>query len=206
MNQVSIADLRRAVVTAGHRGDYKTAFEAVAHPEPEIRGVALSALERTGHLTQEILERAFSDDAPSVRIRALKIAATRTDYFPALLSLLTDPEDTVVEVAAFALGECVDTPLEAIEALCVVVTEHNDSLCRESATAALGSIGNPAGLPAVLHACGDKATVRRRAVLALAAFEGAEVTDMLQSMTSDRDLQVRQSAQELLDIETGEDL
>ncbi|MCB1255692.1 MAG: HEAT repeat domain-containing protein [Microthrixaceae bacterium] len=206
MNQVSIANLRRAVVTAGHRGDYTTVLDAMAHSEPEIRCVALGALERTGYLNQEILERAFSDEAASVRIRALKVAATRTEYFPALLSLLTDPEDTVVEVAAFALGECVDAPLEAVEALCVVATEHNDSLCRESATAALGSIGHPTGLPAVVHACGDKAAVRRRAVLALAAFDGSEVTDMLRSMTSDRDLQVRQSAQELLDIETGENL
>ena len=67
------------------------------------------------------------------------------------------------------------------------------------------SIGDPDGLGPVLAACHDRATVRRRAVLALAAFDGPRVTAELQRLTGDRDLQVRQAAEELLAIEAGED-
>jgi hypothetical protein len=55
-----------------------------------------------------------------------------------------------------------------------------------------------AGLAAVLHACADVATVRRRAVLALAAFEGPEADAALHRLAADRDRQVRQAAEDLL--------
>jgi HEAT repeat protein len=63
--------------------------------------------------------------------------------------------------------------------------------------AALGSIGDEAGLPAILAATHDKATVRRRAVLALAPFEGAAVDEALSRAREDRDWQVRQAAEDL---------
>ena len=71
--------------------------------------------------------------------------------------------------------------------------------------AALGAIGDPSGLPAVLAGCRDRATVRRRAVLALAAFDGPAVSVELERLCADRDLQVRQAAEELRAIEVGED-
>ncbi|MDA8283480.1 MAG: HEAT repeat domain-containing protein, partial [Actinomycetota bacterium] len=64
--------------------------------------------------------------------------------------------------------------------------------------AALGSIGDPAGLPAVLAATADKPAVRRRAVLALAPFEGPDVEAALRRAQEDRDWQVRQAAEDLL--------
>ena len=63
--------------------------------------------------------------------------------------------------------------------------------------AALGSTGHPDGLAAILHACDDKATVRRRAVLALAPFEGPAVDAALTKAAGDRDWQVRQAAEDL---------
>lgn len=122
------------------------------------------------------------------------------------LELLGDDDPTVAEIAAFALGELPDGSPRRVEELAQVATGHQDSLCREAAVAALGSVGDPAGLAAVLTACGDRATVRRRAVLALAAFDGDEVTLMLESLTGDRDLQVSQAAEDLLGIETGENI
>ena len=44
------------------------------------------------------------------------------------------------------------------------------------------------------------AAVRRRAVLALVAFDGDEVDAELERLTHDRDWQVRQAAEELLAI------
>jgi HEAT repeat protein len=53
-------------------------------------------------------------------------------------------------------------------------------------------------LPAILQACEDKPAVRRRAVLALAPFEGEEVDAALQKALEDRDWQVRQNAEILI--------
>ncbi|MDP9440891.1 MAG: HEAT repeat domain-containing protein, partial [Actinomycetota bacterium] len=74
---------------------------------------------------------------------------------------------------------------------------HPDALCREAAVAALGAIGDPAGVPAILAATTDKPAVRRRAVLALAPFDGPEVEAALQRALTDRDWQVRQAAEDL---------
>ncbi len=43
----------------------------------------------------------------------------------------------------------------------------------------------------------DKATVRRRAVIALAAFDGPEVDAAIAGALQDRDWQVRQAAEDL---------
>ncbi len=178
----------------------------------------------------------MTDSDPGVRIRAAEIAAALggameqlatggdTPESPSstvaleqsLLGLLEDPDERVCEVAAFALGEVPLSPDAApgndagiptrVRALASVATGHDDSLCREAAVAALGALGHPAGLPAVLGACGDRAQIRRRAVLALAAFEDPRASAMLGELTSDRDLQVSQAATDLLGIETGEDI
>ena len=63
--------------------------------------------------------------------------------------------------------------------------------------AALGAIGDEAGRAAILAALTDKATVRRRAVLALAPFEGPDVEAALAAAREDRDWQVRQAAEDL---------
>ena len=78
---------------------------------------------------------------------------------------------------------------------------HSDPLCREAAVAALGAIGDPAGLPAVLAALEDKPAVRRRAAVALAAFDGPDVESALRRCLDDRDWQVRQVAEDLLAVE-----
>jgi HEAT repeat protein len=52
----------------------------------------------------------------------------------------------------------------------------------------------------VLAACRDKPAIRRRAVLALAAFEGDEVEAQLRTALTDADWQVRQAAEDLLNI------
>ena len=80
-----------------------------------------------------------------------------------------------------------------------LVRDHDDPLVREAAVAALGARGR--GLAAILHACDDKPAVRRRAVLALAPFDGPEVTAALERALEDRDWQVRQAAEDLLGVD-----
>jgi HEAT repeat protein len=116
-----------------------------------------------------------------------------------LLALLDDPDVTVVEAAAWALGELGEPARDAgaVPVLARLTTEHDDPIAREAAVAALGALGDPAGLPAVLAACTDKPAVRRRAVLALAPFQGPEVDAAIEKALKDRDWQTRQAAEDL---------
>ena len=63
----------------------------------------------------------------------------------------------------------------------------------------MGALGDADALPAILDACRDKPAVRRRAVLALAPFEGPEVDAAIDAALTDRDWQVRQAAEDLRD-------
>ena len=185
-------DLRRAAA-AGHLGDEAAAEELAGHPDHQVRLAALGSLARLGVLDSERLRRALADPSPSVRRRACELAATRDE--PDLVPMLGD-EPAVAEMAAWALGERGDAA--AVGALTEMATGHSDPLCREAAVAALGAIGHPDGLAAILAATGDRPAVRRRAVIALAPFEGPEVDAALARALEDRDWQVRQAAEDLL--------
>jgi HEAT repeat protein len=110
--------------------------------------------------------------------------------------LLADLDPTVGEVAAWASGEREPAERGVVPVLIELATGHEDALVREAAVAALGALGDEQGLPAILAATRDKATVRRRAVIALAPFEGREVETALAAARLDRDWQVRQAAED----------
>ena len=179
---------------AGHTGDESGARTALASDHAPTRATALAALERMGKLSDNELTTALADADAVVRRRACELAAAHPGV--SLTALLRDAEPMVVEAAAFALGE--QGAVAAVSALSTVVTDHEEPLCRESAVAALGAIGDEAGLAAILAATTDKPAVRRRAVLALAPFEGPEVQAALERALEDRDWQVRQAAEDLL--------
>jgi HEAT repeat protein len=188
---------RRSVALAGHVGDERTARDGLADAAPTVRATALGALDRLGALGEEELSTALVDPDPVVRRRACELAASNSDCD--IAAALADPDPSVVEMAAWALGEREDR--EAVRALSLLADReqgHRDPLCREAAVAALGAIGDDAGLPAVMAALGDKPAIRRRAAVALAAFEGPEVEAALRRCLDDRDWQVRQVAEDLL--------
>jgi HEAT repeat protein len=146
---------------------------------------------------------------------------------PQLTETLGDGSAPVVEAACYALGELeglsADSPAAegtggqgrgggspvegeapaggdaeaAVMALTATATSHPDPLCREAAVAALGSLRAAAGLSAVMAALHDKPAVRRRAVVALAGFDGPEVDAALARAAEDVDWQVRQVAEDL---------
>jgi hypothetical protein len=193
----------RSIVEAGYSGDVTLLSAALDSDDPRHRQLAASGLARLGLLDGPTLGRLLADGDPAVRRTAAELWATidlPEGTLPSLAQVLADPDDTVTEVACFAAGERGDAPPAIVDALSQIATGHPDHLCRESAVAALGAIGNERGLGAVLTACEDRATVRRRAVLALAAFEGPRVDAMLERLLGDRDLQVRQGAEDLLSI------
>jgi HEAT repeat protein len=185
---------RRAVIVAGHQGDADTASNHLGDEDPDVRAAALSALERCGALTNEHVIVAMGDNAPVVRRWAADAAGRRPQID--LLPLLDDDDTTVVEVAAWACGEQ-EQVSDVVLARVISLATSDEQLVREAAAAALGAIGDIRGLPAVIAACADKPHVRRRAVLALAPFDGPEVDAAIERALSDRDWQVRQAAEDL---------
>lgn len=187
---------RRAVVIAGHTGDVDVACRAVDDPDPAVRVAGLGALDRLNALDAPRLERALGDRDTTVRRRAAELAATHGDV--SLAAALADREPDVVEMAAWACGERERADDETLATLSRLAVNHDDALVREAAVAALGAIGDERGLAAILTATGDKPAVRRRAVIALAPFDGPEVDAALTRALDDRDRQVRQAAEDLL--------
>jgi HEAT repeat protein len=188
---------RRDAAVAGHRGDRATARRLLADPDAPTRATALGALARMGELTAADVAAAVADPEPVVRRRAAEVGVAHRSV--ALVPLLADRDPLVVEAACWALGERgSDQPAEVVAALSATAIGHRDPLCREAAVAALGAVGDPAGLAAVLAGTEDKPAVRRRAVLALAAFDGPEVDAALRRALEDHDWQVRQAAEDLL--------
>lgn len=189
----------------GHTGPGVVAARARHDADPSVRATALGALRRLGRLSAADLLEAIGDADARVRARAAELAPGLGDpeLGRAVVDLLADSDPVVVEAACFALGELsgpdgiqAETGA-AVAALAHIAADHRDPLCREAAVAALGAISDPAGLPAILAALGDKPAVRRRAVLALAPFEGPEVDEALRRALQDRDWQVRQAAEDL---------
>jgi HEAT repeat protein len=172
-------------------------------PDARVRAAALGALARAGGRQRATAawRVAVADTEPAVRRRAADLAPGLGAPARPLLTLLGDADVTVIEASAWALGELGAAAVRAgaVPALAVVAETHGDPLAREAAVAALGALADPAGLPAVLAACRDKPAVRRRAVLALAPFDGPDIDAALHTALEDRDWQVRQAAEDLLE-------
>jgi HEAT repeat protein len=187
---------RRAAVLAGHEGDLATARRLLDDPDGGVRERALGAVARAGGIDAELLDRAAHDPDARVRRRVAELVAAGHGDPEPLGRLLGEAVPTLAEMAAWAAGERSSEAL--LDRLSDLARGHEDALVREAAVAALGAIGDPGSLPVVLSALDDRATVRRRAVIALAAFEGPEVDRALEAARDDRDWQVRQVAEDLL--------
>jgi HEAT repeat protein len=192
----------------------ETDMDAVARaarddPDPRVRAVAIATLVRRAprELSAPAWRAAARDPDAAVRRRAAEVAPRlgRRAVGAVLVGLLGDADPWVAEAAAYAIGEQPRPARAAVAALVAAASTHADPLVRESAVAALGAIGDPGSLPTLLAACDDKPAIRRRAVLALAAFDGDEVETRLHAALTDTDWQVRQAAEDLLAVSTDAD-
>jgi HEAT repeat protein len=189
-------DERFAVIQSGFNGDIATAQAGLVSEHADVRASAIRSLHRLNELTADHLLLAIADSDPEVRRTAVEFSAPFHDV--SIQHLIDDADVFVAEMAAWSLGERVPVSDEELQHLINRTTSHDEPVVREACAAALGSIGDERGLPAILIACGDKPAVRRRAVLALAPFEGEEVDAALQRALEDRDWQVRQNAEILV--------
>ena len=189
-------NFRFDVIAAGFSGDSSVALEALHHEDGTVRASALRALARIGTLTPEILAPHIKDSHIETRRTAVELAVPFSSVN--VHQCIDDSDVFVAEMAAWCLGERTPASDIEIETLIDRTTSHEEAVVREACAAALGSLGDPRGLPAILAACSDKPAVRRRAILALAPFEGEEVDAALQHALEDKDWQVRQNAEDLL--------
>ncbi|MHB8378633.1 MAG: HEAT repeat domain-containing protein [Acidimicrobiales bacterium] len=163
------------------------------------RVLALRGLARQSLVTTDLWLRVLRDEDVEVRRDALQHLAHASLDDPLVLvavnALLSDEDALVVESAAFALGEHFD--VNAVEALCEIATTHDDARCRESAIAALGAIGDDRARSTIITSLKDKPPIRRRAIVALANFEGPDIDAALDEAAGDRDWQVRSAVTQL---------
>jgi HEAT repeat protein len=186
---------RRAVAIAGHGGDVTTASAGLSSDDPDVRATALGALQRLGVLTADQLGAALQDESPLVRRRAAQVSAQHPEID--LTGALKDVDQTVVEMAAWACGEHESSDEPIVTQLISLASVADDALVREAAVASLGAIGDDRAVETIIVATRDKPAVRRRAVLALAPFTGANVEAAIERALTDRDWQVRQAAEDL---------
>jgi HEAT repeat protein len=192
---------RRDAVRAGHNGDRQRARQLSHDPDADVRVVALGARLRLDDLDEPSLLGALSDAEPSVRRRGCSLAGRRPQgagpaVLAALVGALDDDDPAVAESAASALGEFgTGAGSDAVVGLSTMAAGHGSPLCREAAVAALGAIGAPASLAVVLAALEDTPNIRRRAAIALAAFDDPGAEEGLRRCLGDRDWQVRQAAE-----------
>lgn len=150
----------------------------------------------------EILLAALDDTDAAVRREAAEAAGHHAVTAQALGSRLarmfTDDDDVHCrEAAAFALGESGD--LTAADTILAALEAEVSPLVREAAVAALGALGRPDTLAAVIGmTTREKPAVRRRAVVALAAFDDPGADAAIVAACKDRDRYVREAAEWLL--------
>ena len=167
--------------------------------DPRHRMLALRAAVRRGVMTIPDWSRAIADQSRDVRREALQLVAYEPNpghsILGAVVAALDDPDPLVTEGAAFALGELQHRA--AVLTLCRVASEHEDARCREAAVGALGALGDEGGRATIVAALEDKAPIRRRAIVALANFEGPDIDAALARAREDRDWQVRAAVNQL---------
>jgi HEAT repeat protein len=194
--------LDEALLRAGFATDERSAQlirDNLRSTTPRQRVLALRAAARRSLVSEDDWLDALGDGEVDVRREALTLTAHETindaRIMRALVNALNDTDALVVDAAAFSLGEHLYS--NAVDALCLVATSHDDARCREAAVAALGTIGDDRGRAAVLGALDDKPPVRRRAIVALSNFEGPDIDAALERASEDRDWQVRAAVNQL---------
>ena len=199
----------RATVIAGHSADLDTATALVGDTDPAVHAAALGALYRMGELGTGALTDAMADPDVVVRRRACVLAGrglasgkASPEVIDALSAIVTSDDRHVGggvrgmepgrgRLALWseggrgtrARGGRGPTPIR-----CVAKRRWPPSAPSEP-----DHVGRH-----FLAALQDSAVVRRRATIALAAFDNPRVDEALRRCLEDRDWQVRQAAEDLL--------
>jgi HEAT repeat protein len=166
---------------------------------PEIRRLAAAACAALGEAAVRPLSGLAAHDADEeVRAEAVDVLGRLGPIaYNTVRARCEDPSIRVAEAATTALGEIGDPA--AVPWLIEASTNHASLLVREAAIAALGAIGDEQATPTLLKAVKTgKPQIRRRAVVALTAFDGPDVEAALTAARLDRNPMVREVAEMVL--------
>lgn len=169
--------------------------------DPTMRRLAVSAaVPRLGDsaIVNAVIAL-LGDDDERVRAEAAEAlghvpAPSRQRAVAALLLVHEDESPIVIEAVATAYGELEEST--AVPWLRQMATGDGDSLVREAAVAALGAIGDDTAVPDLIALAGSgPPQVRRRSIVALSVFDGAEVEEAVRAGLEDRNPMVREAAE-----------
>ena len=144
-----VSERRREIILAGHGKGNLTNSEIIKYlsdDAPELREVALNAVLQLDLDAEENIFHALSDENQNVRRRALELVVklpSSQKQIDQTLLLLKDPSSFVVEMACWVIGEIGDTyrdTAQLVDEINTVVSEHEDSLCREAAVRSSGRV------------------------------------------------------------------
>ena len=164
--------------------------------EPVLRRIATTALTRS-QASDNIgtLALLIQDTDPSIRAAAAeKLGSCGADALSILTDVADDRDPTVREALATAYGE-IDSP-HAVPWLTTAARDDGDRHVKEAATAALGAIGDEAGLETLLDLVNNgPPQVRRRAIAAITVFDDERVEPAIKRAALDRNPGVREAAE-----------
>jgi HEAT repeat protein len=164
--------------------------------DPILRRMATTALSPSrAHENREALAALTQDDDPSLRAAAAeKLGSCGSEALKTLSTLEHDPDPTVREALATAYGE-IDSP-DTVPWLADAARDDSDRHVKEAATAALGAVGDNAGLETLLLLINDgPPQVRRRAIAAITVFDDERVEPVIRRAALDRNPGVREAAE-----------
>lgn len=143
----------------------------------------------------ETLEILTTEGDPSIRAGAAeKLGACGHDALNILAGLEEDADPTVREALATAYGEVGSR--NSVGWLAITARDDTDRHVKEAATAALGAIGDTAGLATLLELINTgPPQVRRRAIAAITVFDDDRIEPAIKRAALDRNPGVREAAE-----------
>ena len=175
-----------------------------------MRAAALGALERLGVATDGDVTGGLADADPLVRRRAATIAA-RHPGVDLLEAALADPDPSVVEVAAWACGERPGVDDVIIDRLIELATAAERRSARARVERRRPRRDRRRARPR-RDPRGDRPTSRRSAAAPCSPWRRSSTRDIpaptrstrrCSAPSTDRDWQVRQAAEDLIDSRAG---
>ena len=184
-------------MTPDHYADLLVRPDAyLTHADAAVRRLAVSTMRPTASVaTVGTLGAVLtSDPDPLVRAEAAEaLGGCGVEALDPLTAAVGDAPE-VREAVATAFGEIGDTT--PVPWLLETAADDATTLVREAAVAALGEIADPRAVPLLLDVVrSGPPQVRRRAVVALTVFDGADVEAALRGAASDRNPMVREAAE-----------